>query len=113
MSDNIETQAEITIDLNAWIEKAKVDPQTHLERQATEVFLTALSDTHPYNHKVFLKGGVLMGVVYESPRQTGDIDLTTVLEPTHALAEELNRDLDGALRRAAARLGYPTLMCRV
>lgn len=53
-----------------------------------------------------------MGVVYGSPRQTGDIDFTTIADPQPGIAEELAAALDTNFPRAAADLGYPTLVCR-
>lgn len=112
MSDPIETE-DRTVDIDQWIEKAKADPATYLERQVTEIFLAALGMTKPFAHQVFLKGGVLMGVVYQSPRQTGDVDFTAICEPTSETVEELMTALDAALPRAAARLGHPDLMCAI
>ncbi len=113
MSDDIPVTSTIAINIDAWIERAKADPVAYAERQATEVFLAALGMTRPYAHEVFLKGGILMGVLYESPRQTGDIDFTAVSEPDPAIAGELKQALNDALPRASAALGYPELMCAV
>ena len=54
-----------------------------------------------------------MGVVYASPRQTADIDFTARFDPSDSLLEELKKDLDGEMKRSAARLGYPDIVCRV
>lgn len=113
MSDEVEETEPVTVDIGIWVERARADPVAYLERQVTEVFLTALGMTHPYGHQVFLKGGILMGVVYQSPRQTGDVDFTTILDPDPGIAELIGEALDKALPRAAADLGYPELMCRV
>lgn len=113
MSDTPPVSTTVLVDIAAWIEKAKADPAAYIERQATEVFLAALGMTKPYSHEIFLKGGVLMGVVYQSPRQTGDIDFTAISEPDPEIAEQLKVALNAALPRAAAALGYPDLMCAV
>lgn len=113
MLDEPEVHQTIAIEISQWVEKAKADPQAYLERQATEVFLASLGMVKPYSHQVFLKGGVLMGVVYESPRQTGDIDLTTIMDPQPGIAEEMAQALGKVFPRAAADLGYPDLMCAV
>lgn len=113
MSEELTVANTVVVDIAAWIEKSKADPAAYIERQATEVFLVALGMTKPYAHEVFLKGGVLMGVVYDSPRQTGDIDFTAISEPDPAIAEQLKGALNGSLPRAAAALGYPDLMCAV
>ncbi|WP_174297454.1 nucleotidyl transferase AbiEii/AbiGii toxin family protein [Sphingomonas bacterium] len=113
MSEGIEAEAQITVNISAWIEKARSDPQAYLERQVTEIFLTALAITEPFAHQIFLKGGILMGVVYQSPRQTGDVDFTAISEPSKEMAEALKTALNAAFPRAAAKLGYPDLMCNV
>ncbi len=103
----------LVVDIEAWIKRAEQDPATLLERQATDVFLSALSITRPYATQLVLKGGVLMGVVYDSPRQTGDIDFTAIMEPTQGIAEQLADDLKQNFVRAAANLGYVDLLCAV
>lgn len=113
MSEDIPVRETVAVNIDEWIDKAKADPATYMERQATEVFLVALGMTHPYAHEIFLKGGVLMGVVYNSPRQTGDIDFTAISEPDPAIAGKLKDALDAVLPRSAAKLGYPDLMCAV
>ena len=104
---------EIVVNIGDWIEKAKADPSAYLERQATEIFLTTLGTTEPYCGKFFLKGGLLMGIVYGSPRQTADIDYSTSIEPDSNMADELREKLDKAFPVVAARLGYPDIVCRV
>ncbi|MEL7389862.1 MAG: nucleotidyl transferase AbiEii/AbiGii toxin family protein [Pseudomonadota bacterium] len=113
MSDSEEEAASVTVDIGEWVEKAKADPQAYLERQATEVFLTALGMTKPFCHEVFLKGGILMGVVYDSPRQTGDIDFTTIMNPDPKIADDIKEALAANFPRVAAEIGYPDLMCNV
>jgi predicted nucleotidyltransferase component of viral defense system len=105
--------SKITVEINKWVERAKSDPHAYMERQVTEIFLAALGMTKPYANEIFLKGGILMAVVYESSRQTGDIDFTAISEPSPAMAESLLASLNAALPRAAAKLGYPDLMCHV
>ena len=70
---------EVIVNIAAWVERASNDPPSYLERQATEVLLAAIGTAPSYNDKIFLKGGILMGVRYESPRQTADIDFSTTL----------------------------------
>ncbi len=103
----------VVVDIASWVERARSDPQAYLERQATEVFLAAIGLTPSYSDKVFLKGGVLMGIRYASPRQTADLDFTTTLEPNPDEIVRIRAELDDALLRAAAQLGYPDLVCRV
>jgi len=109
MSDDSPNQA---IDIREWVDKARGTPY-HRERQATEVFLVAISATSEYSDKLYLKGGLLMGLVHGSPRQTADIDLTAALEPTHEEIRVLQEQLNRSLRRTPALIGYPDLVCRI
>ena len=111
MSKNEET--EIVVSIDEWVNKAKTDPEAYLERQATEIFLTTLGTTEPYCGKFFLKGGLLMGIVYESPRQTVDIDYSTILEPNPKISDHLKLTLNDAFPAMAARMGYPDIACKV
>lgn len=108
-----DAREETSVDIAAWVDKAKSDPIGYVERQATEVFLAALGMAEPYCDKILLKGGILMGVVYSSPRQTGDIDFTSIFDPTSDIADNIWNSLTSALPRASAALGYPDLICRV
>lgn len=113
MSDDEQKPERITVNIGEWVEKAKSDPHAYLERQATEVFLTAIGRVQSFRHQVFLKGGILMGVVYGSPRQTGDLDFTALLDPTPGIADEFKKELDAVFPRATAELGYTDLICAV
>lgn len=104
---------ERVVDIAEWVEKARQDPARYLERQATEIVLTAIGDAPELGDKVFLKGGILMGIVYDSPRQTADIDFTTTLLPTADVDAVVRETLDRELPRVTAKLGYPDFLCRV
>lgn len=104
---------EIVVDLAAWVDAAGGDSALLLERQATEIFLTALGFSPYLARHLYLKGGLLMGIVYDSPRLTADLDLTTDLDPETGVDQTIRSSLDDALPRAAAILGYPDLLCRV
>ena len=67
----------------------------------------------PLNTNMFLKGGILMGLVYDSPRQTADIDLTTSLTVDSGVDDRIRTHLDSAFPRAAAALGYAGLLVKV
>ncbi len=101
------------VDIGAWVESVHNDPARYLERQATEVLLNALGMVERLGSKIFLKRGALMGIVYGSPRQTADLDFTTSLQPTLTIARDIRDQLDAMIPRAAARLGYPGIVCRV
>lgn len=104
--------SDIVVDITDWVERKKADPVAYAERRATEVFLTALGMTPSIGEKVYLKGGVLMGVVYRSIRSTSDIDFTTELKPESSLPERVVEELDKAFPRASAEVD-PELMCKV
>lgn len=111
MSNDNEFEADV--DIHEWVDRAKADPQRYMERQATEVLLTAVGQSPAYGERLYLKGGILMGVVYQSPRQTADIDYTAAFQPGENIEDELREALNPELQRAAARQGYPQLVCRV
>lgn len=95
------------VDITAWIERARRDPLTYVERQATEVILAALGELPGYRGRFFLKGGILMAVVYGSPRNTGDLDFTTDLPASPDLGERLRTELDRAFPRVCGRSPAP------
>lgn len=101
------------VDIFEWVNRAKVDPVKYFERQATEVVLAAIGMADPFKDHIFLKGGILMGVLYGSPRNTGDIDFTTDLDPNDELPDALREALDTTLPRAAAEIGYPDMLLKV
>ncbi|MCY4384373.1 MAG: nucleotidyl transferase AbiEii/AbiGii toxin family protein [Nitrospinae bacterium] len=98
------------IDVAKWVENAKADPVAYRQRQTVEIVLNAIAITTPLNAKMFLKGGILMGLAYDSPRQTTDIDMTTKLIVKHNTGDMIRTKLDAAFPRAAAALGYADLV---
>lgn len=103
----------LEINVAGWVDKARADPTTFRQRQAVEITLNAIAETAPLNEKLYLKGGILMGLAYGSPRQTADIDLTAAFDPDADVDEKLAGLLDSALPRAAARLGYTDLVLKI
>lgn len=103
----------VEIDVAAWVEKARADPITYKQRQAVEITLNAIADTTPLNEKLYLKGGILMGLAYGSPRQTADIDLTAAFDPEGDIDENIESLLNAAFPRTAAKLGYTDLILKV
>jgi hypothetical protein len=77
------------------------------------VTLNAIAMTADLKERMFLKGGVLMGLAYDSPRQTADIDLTAAFEVSPDIDEKIMGLLDGVFPRAAERLGYADLIIKV
>ena len=57
----------IEIDVPAWVERARNDPVAYRSRQATEIILTAIAASAALSENLCLKGGVLMGLAYDSP----------------------------------------------
>jgi hypothetical protein len=104
---------EIVVDIAGWVERARTDPHAYRERAATEIILTAIGLAPELRDRVFLKGGVLMGIAYESPRQTADIDYTATLEPAADIGDRIGAALDSKLPVAAAKLGYPDMAVQV
>ena len=103
----------LVVDITQWVEKARHETHKYLERQVTEILLTTIGMVSPLGEKIFLKGGTLMGIVYDSPRQTADLDFTTTLQPEIGIDQVIRGTLDQAFPQAAARLGYPDLICRI
>ena len=100
------------INVAEWVASAKADPVAYQQRQTVEITLNAIAMTAPLNAKMFLKGGILMGLAYDSPRQTTDIDLTTELKVESAAGDKISKLLDSAFARAAATLGYANLIVK-
>ena len=102
----------LKIDIAKWVENAKADPVAYRQRQTVEIALNAIAITTPLNAKLFLKGGILMGLAYDSPRQTTDIDMSTNLMVGSEIGDKVKTLLDSAFPRAAAALGYADLVLK-
>jgi predicted nucleotidyltransferase component of viral defense system len=102
-----------SVDLEKWVEKARRDSVNHRERQATEVILNAVAAMPDFGGHLFLKGGLLLSIRYDSPRTTTDIDFTCDLPPTPEGEISIHAAFDKSLPAAAARLGYADLALRV
>ena len=103
----------LEIDVAAWVKRAKADPIAYQQRQTVEITLNAIAIATPFYQKMFLKGGILMGLAYDSPRQTIDIDLTTSLNTKGNVDDRIRKQLDSAFPRASAALGYAGLIVKV
>jgi predicted nucleotidyltransferase component of viral defense system len=101
-----------SVNLAQWVEEAKKNPDQYRDRQVTEILLTAIGLTPTLKDSLVLKGGTLMAVAFGSERATGDVDFTTHAPPAN-FPDLLREELDKALPRAAADLGYTDLICRV
>lgn len=103
----------LEINVAGWVERVKADPVAYRQRQTVEVTLNAIAMTAALNEKLFLKGGILMGLAYDSPRQTADVDLTTLFKAGPEIDAQIAELMNAALPRAAARLGYVDLIAKV
>ncbi|GMN02190.1 hypothetical protein [Erythrobacter sp. MTPC3] len=97
MPENLEAEQQITVSLEPWSNDPNIDAKTHLERQVIEVFLVALGLTENCSKKIFLKGGILIGAVYASGRNTADIDFSTAIEPDKDFPAQLRQELRGCI----------------
>lgn len=114
MSDEAEIEPEHRhIAVTEWVRRAEADPVAHLQRQATDLVLHAIATAAPFDGKLLLKGGVLMGLAYGSFRQTTDVDLTAAFAAAEGTGEEVRASLDTALERSRTLLGYDRLRARV
>lgn len=102
----------VSIDVRAWVEAARDNPDRYRDRQVTEIVLAAIGLSPSLKENLVLKGGAVMALAFKSNRVTGDVDFTAIAEPagfSDTIAEELNERLP----RTAIRIGYPQLLCRV
>lgn len=109
MSKNV---TDLQIDIPAWVNHAKADPVKHFQRQAAEITLNTIAMTSPLNEQLVLKGGVLMGLAYDSPRQTSDIDLSAVLAVDQEIDKKVVQMLDDSFLRVATSLGYTDVVLK-
>jgi predicted nucleotidyltransferase component of viral defense system len=113
MSEPKEVSAVRTANFQAWEDAAASDRQTQKERIASEIFLAALGLTENFRNKIFLKGGILVGAVYESGRNTSDLDFSTTLKPSTDFLERLKGELEKVLPAASAIVGSPNTIMKV
>jgi Nucleotidyl transferase AbiEii toxin, Type IV TA system len=107
------SDAPLRINTEDWVRNGRFNATLHLQRQVAETILYAISTSEHLKHDFFLKGGSLMGLAYNSPRQTNDIDLTSTWIPSQKRIAELERVLLSGMRTAAASLGYDQLIFKV
>lgn len=113
MSDPKEVSLPRKADFQAWEDAADLDRQTRQERIASEIFLAALGSTESFRRTVFLKGGILVGAVYESGRNTADLDFSTTQKPSTDFLAKLETELMAALPAASAIVGSPDTVMKV
>ncbi len=109
------SEPSIEVNITEWIDSVNTDPIAHAQRQITEIILHAIAMTPFLAGRLYMKGGLLMGLGYGSARQTTDIDFSASSEylPNSHTAAELCNHLNPALRRTAATLGYADFVLQV
>lgn len=110
-SDEVEYDI-VDVDVRAWAEAARSNPEQYRARQVTEIVLAAIGLAPNLNTNLVLKGGAVMALAFKSNRVTADVDFTSMAEPA-GFADQIADDLNEILPQTAIRLGYPDLLCRV
>ena len=105
MSDTV-----MKVDVAEWVERVRADPVAYQQRQTVEVVLNAIAAAAPQGAKMVLKGGILVGLAYDSPRQTTDIDLSADFPANSPVRDRVRDLLISAFPRVAASLGYADLV---
>ena len=105
MSDTV-----LRVDVAEWVERVRSDPVAYQQRQTTEIVLNAVAMLGPLGARMVLKGGILVGLAYNSPRQTTDIDLTADFPVNSPIRDKVRDLLRSAFPRVATSLGYPDLV---
>ena len=107
------SETALRVDVAEWVERVRADPVAYQQRQTVEIALNAIAMTAPQGARMVLKGGILVGLVYDSPRQTTDIDLTADFAADSPARGRIRELLSSAFPLAAARLGYADLVLGV
>lgn len=102
----------VDVDVHAWVEKASANPDRYRDRQVTEIVLAAIGVAPNLKTALVLKGGTAMALAFRSDRVTADVDFSADADP-EAFANLIVDELNAGMPRAAIRLGYLALMCRV
>ncbi len=106
------TKDPTVIDVAAWVDSKSDDPVvTHL-RQATHITLAAIAKMR-HDHTLYLKGGILLGLVYNNQRMTDDVDFTAGFSSTSDIDVQIETALNRLLPATAAELGYTGTQTRV
>lgn len=107
------SDAVLKVDVAKWVARVRSDPVTYQQRQTTEIALNAVAMMGSLGARMVLKGGILVGLAYNNPRQTTDIDLTATFAVDSDICERIRGGLlDSAFPRAAAALGYDDLIVK-
>ena len=107
------SETALKVDVAEWVERVRADPVAYQQRQTVEIALNAIAMMAPLDARMVLKGGILVGLAYDSPRQTTDIDLTADFAADSPVRGRIRELLNSAFPLAAARLGYADLVLGV
>ena len=107
------SETPLKVDVAEWVERVRADPVAYQQRQTVEIALNAIAMMAPLGARMVLKGGILVGLAYDSPRQTTDIDLTADFAADSPVRGRLRELLNSAFPLATARLGYADLVLGV
>jgi len=105
--------AHADIDLAEWVDASRRDPVEYLRRQGVEVAIHAISRNSTLRKKLFLKGGTLMALAYQSPRETTDVDFTVDSKISEKAFNAAFQRLDASFEDVAREIGYPRLKLKV
>ncbi|MBC7980293.1 MAG: nucleotidyl transferase AbiEii/AbiGii toxin family protein [Armatimonadetes bacterium] len=93
-----------------WVEESP--PGQREFREAVHIILSAITNDPGLRNSMVMKGGILMGIRYRSPRFTKDIDFSTTLSLKELDPGKIHRTLDVNLALVATDLEYD-LDCKV
>ena len=96
--------------LHEWV--ASAAPEYLAQYQAMHTVIHAIASSPTLSPKMIMKGGVLLGVYYGSPRFTRDIDFSTADQYRDENKDAFKAALNEALTDAVNTLGY-NLDCQV
>lgn len=97
-------------DMVAWVGDA---PENQTEfREAVHVILSAITRDPDLRDSMVMKGGILMGIRYRSPRFTSDIDFSSEAGLADLDPETIRKKLDSGMALASTRFDYD-IDCRV
>lgn len=97
-------------DMVAWVGDA---PENQSEfREAVHVILSAITRDPDLRDSMVMKGGILMGIRYRSPRFTSDIDFSSEAGLADLDPETLRKKLDSGMALASTHFDYD-IDCRV
>jgi len=102
----------IPIDMRGWVMSVPAGVSRR-QRQAIEIALNTVASCQEMAESCSLKGGILMGLKYGSPRLTADIDFSITGMPTPETPNEFQKALDALFSYIAVELGHVEIEMRV